>query len=41
MECALQSAGKRVIRKAKMCVDVVRERKVACSSKNIKYLILS
>lgn len=41
-ECALQSAGERVIRKAKMCVGVAREKKVAlaCSSKNIKYLIL-
>lgn len=41
MECALQSAGERVIRKAKMCVSVATERNVACSSKNIKYLILS
>lgn len=39
-ECALQSAGERVIRKAKICVGVARERKVACSSKNIKHLIL-
>lgn len=39
--CALQSAGERVIRKAKMCVSVATERNVACSSKNIKYLILS
>lgn len=39
-ECALQSAGERVIRKAQMCVGVARERKVANSSKNIIYLIL-
>lgn len=40
MECALQSAGERVIRQAIMCVGMARERKVACSYKNIKYLIL-
>lgn len=39
-ECALQSAGERVIRQARMCVGIARERKVACSYKNIKYLIL-
>lgn len=39
-ECALQSAGESVVRQAKMCVGMARERKVAGSSKNIKYLIL-